>query len=769
MSETYLDDVDSAISYAGAWAHYSGANGTQDASAWYNQTFSSIAYNNDVTISNATLSFTGTGVSLFSEFSTSQGRFFCFVDDGAYNWYNGGSAAGIGEWRLNVTRCTVNGLSDSPHTITFGQTQGDTGDVGVSLDFAVVESGGSSAGANWTSSFDSASPPADMADTTQASTTATSSSLSPSSTSAPVSTPSFGGGGSNSTALGVGVGVGVGGALALALVAGWWFRRRGRRSKEGSQTDAGTGRLSVNSGSGGGLPFAKSASDGTYPSSPSEYGRQSVFGGTVPEVQEYQASGGSPYLSRPSPAGEELANRAWLTPSPSSQSRPQLLTPSPNSSPSQLLSFAALFPPSFCMGYTYIDDVNGSVSYSGDWVHYNGTEGAINATTWFDETFSSVRSGDSDISTATLSFRGSGVAVFGDYNPNQGRYFCYVDDQEYHWFNGGSAAGVAHWSLNVTRCAVSGLEDAAHTITFGQTREDCDANGSTFDLAVVVDGNPPGTVEWASNFDKANPPAGMADSTKVSTTQAASTSSSTTGPPASSSSATASSTSSTSSSAFSGSSTSAFVTSTRSASSHIPSPTGSAATLSGDGLIIGAAATSSASIGATEKDSSNGEGGSSSSNSLALPVGLGVGLGGAALILGVAVAWYRSRKNRGDLSGGGTSYAPSQGDPDNATIRAARMSTTGVDPRVLSMYASPTPPNPFENPSFIAPAPFDTLHQRSASAMYPEVQEDSHSPVLAYMQSPYPTRQPDGSPSPAPPSHTVPPSLADPHSFHPRH
>ncbi|GAA5918921.1 hypothetical protein JCM1841_006683 [Sporobolomyces salmonicolor] len=122
---------------------------------------------------------------------------------------------------------------------------------------------------------------------------------------APAASPSSGS--SSGTAVGVGVGVGLGVLGGLALLGGWYLWKRRRRvpgSIETMQTEP-MGQRSV----AGDSLYSPSSPQGatpyipqnrTYGGAPSEYGRQSAYASTVPEVQEHQQLGPTSYYSAPS-------------------------------------------------------------------------------------------------------------------------------------------------------------------------------------------------------------------------------------------------------------------------------------------------------------------------------------------------------------------------------------------------------------------------------------------------------------------------------------
>jgi hypothetical protein len=57
--------------------------------------------------------------------------------------------------------------------------------------------------------------------------------------------------------------------------------------------------------------------------------------------------------------------------------------------------------------------------------------------------------------TATIDFTGSRIALFGDANPAQGRYCCYLDDEPWNWFDGSEflTGKYSKFSLNHLRCS----------------------------------------------------------------------------------------------------------------------------------------------------------------------------------------------------------------------------------------------------------------------------------------------------------------------------
>lgn len=74
------------------------------------------------------------------------------------------------------------------------------------------------------------------------------------------------------------------------------------------------------------------------------------------------------------------------------------------------------------------------------------------------ETFHSCNTGSitgAQMCTATIDFTGSHIALYGDANPAQGRYFCYLDDEPWNWFDGSEflTGKYSKLSLNHLRCS----------------------------------------------------------------------------------------------------------------------------------------------------------------------------------------------------------------------------------------------------------------------------------------------------------------------------
>ncbi|GAA5893582.1 hypothetical protein JCM8208_000834 [Rhodotorula glutinis] len=167
----------------------------------------------------------------------------------------------------------------------------------------------------------------------------------------------------------------------------------------------------------------------------------------------------------------------------------------------------------------YFDDnTESAVSYSTAWTTYVRDTGAINATSWFGQTFHSC-SASSETSlaagcNATITFTGTKVWVVGDWNPRQSRFYCALLDEEqpWRWYNGSTLAspvGGQTAGLNRTRCALSGLENKQHTLVFGQRQEDVVSNGVTLDYYVVENATDSAVtaMTWSSDFSAADPPA----------------------------------------------------------------------------------------------------------------------------------------------------------------------------------------------------------------------------------------------------------------------
>ncbi|GAA5940574.1 hypothetical protein JCM10213_001147 [Rhodosporidiobolus nylandii] len=425
------------------------------------------------------------------------------------------------------------------------------------------------------------------------------------------------------------------------------------------------------------------------------------------------------------------------------------------------------------MGLSYVDDTDSSWSYSGAWIHYSGKTKDIDASSWYQKTFSSIdmpRHPDADGGTATFTFTGSAAVLYGDYNTCQGRYWCAVDDNERHWYNAGSAAGIAAGSLNVTRCAVSGVSNSEHTITLGQTGPDGKTCGVTVDFAVVDDSGRTSTVSWYSAFDSINPPSGLEDSTMVPKTASSTVDSSTVASSSFSLSASTSSTSS-SQSTFSSSSLPSFSTasSTFATSLRISTTLSSADVVSTVSLASGLTSTIPNQAAVPDSSASASPQNSSDSGGVnAVGIGVGCGVGGIALIGGLAFLAYRAKKKRS--SDYATSYAASQSPTDGQTMRSASVAQTHA--RMNSTYSAQTGATPFHDAAFSGPVAFET-YQRPVS-VYPEVQDDSalpyrqtssyHSPVEGphYLEELVSPAAPVRSPS-------IPPSLDDPHTFRPRY
>ncbi|TNY24723.1 hypothetical protein DMC30DRAFT_412962 [Rhodotorula diobovata] len=166
----------------------------------------------------------------------------------------------------------------------------------------------------------------------------------------------------------------------------------------------------------------------------------------------------------------------------------------------------------------YFDDNAGdAVSYSTAWTTYVRDTGAVNATSWLGGTFHSC-SASSQTSlaagcNATITFTGTKIWVIGDWNPNQGIYYCALlnEGQPWRWFNASTLSSPypGQTGLNHTRCQLSGLENKQHTLVFGQTQDDVINNGITIDYYVVDNATDStvSTLTWASDFVAGRPDA----------------------------------------------------------------------------------------------------------------------------------------------------------------------------------------------------------------------------------------------------------------------
>ncbi|GAA5870930.1 hypothetical protein JCM1840_002733 [Sporobolomyces johnsonii] len=318
MTLFYFDDTDTdVIAYSATWITYVGATGAVNATAWFDGTFHSCRADqiSGSTGCNATISFTGSGITVVGDHNPNQRVFYCSLDGGEYHWKNGSLlAAGNSDipTSLNHTRCKVEGLENKQHTLLFGQTTADVNANGITLDYVVVDNSTSSAtNATWSSDFQPALADAGWAWSTQTAsassasiTSSAATSTSAAATSSASSSASSSSGSSSGTSVGVGVGVGLGVSAGLALLGGWYFWKRRRRvpSSVGTMQTEPMGQRSV----AGDSPYSPSSPQGvvpylphntTYGGAPSEYGRQSAYFATVPEVQEHHQPSVTPYYS----------------------------------------------------------------------------------------------------------------------------------------------------------------------------------------------------------------------------------------------------------------------------------------------------------------------------------------------------------------------------------------------------------------------------------------------------------------------------------------
>ncbi|GAA5910533.1 hypothetical protein JCM6882_008548 [Rhodosporidiobolus microsporus] len=295
MTRFYYDDLSAEVAYSTSWVVYENST-NPDTSQWYDNSFHSCGA--DISTRrgvgcNATFTFQGPGSAyVIGDHNAAQRLFYCILDDGesslpwkVYNASERSSVTSNNVWGLNYTRCAVSGLESKQYKLTFGQWQEDVNSNGVTMDYIVVDNATEpSTTVTWSSDFVSAAPQEQYSWTTATQSALPGSTTTSSSPPTSSATGDSSGGGSNSTAIGVGVGVGVGGAIGLALVGAWLlWRRRNRSRSEGSVATEPHHEIK-----------------GQSAASPAEYGRQSQFGGTVPEVQEYgTASNGVTPYSRP--------------------------------------------------------------------------------------------------------------------------------------------------------------------------------------------------------------------------------------------------------------------------------------------------------------------------------------------------------------------------------------------------------------------------------------------------------------------------------------
>ncbi|GAA6021931.1 hypothetical protein JCM11491_004798 [Sporobolomyces phaffii] len=313
-----------------------------------------------------------------------------------------------------------------------------------------------------------------------------------------------------------------------------------------------------------------------------------------------------------------------------------------------------------------------TISYSETWTGYQGqgeSIGTIDARDWVGQSFHACRAEPLNASApcwANITFAGHAIAVYGEHSNWQQRYWCaLLDRADYRWYNASTLAGATdpaapfQWSLNRTRCAVSGLDPTRnHTLAVGQLAQDTQSLGITIDY-YTVDQAPATTsnedkLTWSSDFVAVDAPPGV--NWAASTDGAASPSRSTSV--------------ATSSGTVSASNSKGF------SSSSASSPAGTSP-----------AAADSASASSSE------DGGGTSSTA-ATGIGLGVGLGGLALLVLGAFLWWRSRRRRrrdevgggrpGSIAptettyagGGGGFHSVSGGSPVSRTARARFPSTS---------------------------------------------------------------------------------------------
>ncbi|KAM0791236.1 hypothetical protein ACM66B_005716 [Microbotryomycetes sp. NB124-2] len=177
---------------------------------------------------------------------------------------------------------------------------------------------------------------------------------------------------------------------------------------------------------------------------------------------------------------------------------------------------------------TYIDDaaVN-EIEWSAAWTPYtdlNQTSGGVGR---FKNTLHWCRAGITEGArqcTATVSFNGTNIAAFGDFNSQQGKYWCFVLDGQgrvgeadfaqgypWRWFDGGEIVPEKDVGsrMNKTRCAVRGLSFGRHRLVIGQDRVSSGEYGLTLDYFQINRSIPAGGAQiWESDFPSTAPQVG---------------------------------------------------------------------------------------------------------------------------------------------------------------------------------------------------------------------------------------------------------------------
>ncbi|BGP48508.1 hypothetical protein JCM10450v2_004384 [Rhodotorula kratochvilovae] len=141
------------------------------------------------------------------------------------------------------------------------------------------------------------------------------------------------------------------------------------------------------------------------------------------------------------------------------------------------------------MGITWVDDADPAWSYTG-FTSYQNQSAPTPGQPFLSNTYSGcdiANSSGASNCTARFSFYGSAIDIYSEYDPTQKSFYCLIDGAEPHYYNAAQAVGATAGAVNVSRCAVTGLELGNHVLTIGQTATEAGQNGVTVDFAVVDD------------------------------------------------------------------------------------------------------------------------------------------------------------------------------------------------------------------------------------------------------------------------------------------
>ncbi|KAK4053950.1 hypothetical protein OIO90_003787 [Microbotryomycetes sp. JL221] len=177
---------------------------------------------------------------------------------------------------------------------------------------------------------------------------------------------------------------------------------------------------------------------------------------------------------------------------------------------------------------TYFDNAEvDKIEYSTGWSSYDKLNQSSEGVSRYKGTLHWCRAGFIDgvrQCTATVTFTGSNIAAFGDYQPKQSKFWCFIlegegqagiadfaQGQPWRWFDASMMKSIraGNSNMNRTRCAVSGLSNGKHRLVIGQDRESSGEYGITLDYLTVNRSLPAGGVQvWSSDFVSTTPQTG---------------------------------------------------------------------------------------------------------------------------------------------------------------------------------------------------------------------------------------------------------------------